>query len=63
MTRNHASMPKHLRARLAAGGHVPGIIVMKRRIAPWQLVDELLLIWGASLPGECQDQILVWPHI
>lgn len=63
LTRNHASMPKHLRDHLASGRHAPGIIVMKRRVAPWQMVQELLLIWGASLPGEYQDQIVVWPQL
>lgn len=51
VTRNHASMPSHLRDHLASGGHVPGIIVMKPRLAPWQMAEELLLIWGASFPA------------
>ena len=63
VTRNHASMPKHLRDHLATGRHVPGIIVMKRRLAPWQMAEELLLIWGASIPDEFQDQIVVWPQL
>lgn len=62
VTRNHASMPVHLRDHLALGRHVPGVLVMKPRLAPWQMVQELLLIWGASLPGEYQDQIVVWPR-
>lgn len=63
VTRNHASMPKHLRDHLMAGGHVPGIIVLKHRLAAWQMAEELILIWGASLPDEYQDQIVVWPQL
>lgn len=62
VTRNHASMPVHLRDHLTLGRHVPGILVMKSRLASWQMAQELLLIWGASLPGEYQDQIVVWPR-
>jgi len=62
VTRNHASMPVHLRNHLALGRHVPGILTMKFRLAPWQMVEDLLLIWGASLPGEYQDQIVIWPQ-
>lgn len=63
VTRNHASMPKPLRDHPAAGQHVPEIIVMKRRITPWQMVEELLLIWSASFPGEIRDQIVFGPQL
>lgn len=33
----------HLRNHLALGRHVPGILAMKSRLAPWQVVEDLRL--------------------
>ena len=56
------NMPAHLQSHLARGAHVPGILVMKSRLAPWQMAEELILIWGASLADEYVDQIVYWPR-
>ena len=61
VTRNRASMPMHLRNHLAAGRHVPGILIVPQRMSPRQISDQLHLIWGASLPDEYQDQIVYLP--
>jgi len=61
VTNNRASMPGHLRDHLAAGGHVPGILVVPFPLGIGALVEELILIWGASLPDEYQDQIVYLP--
>jgi len=61
VTRNRASMPLHLRNHLSTGRHVPGILVVPQRMAPWQVSDQLYLIWVASLPNEFQDQIVYLP--
>lgn len=61
VTRNRASMPGHLRDHLSAGSQIPGILIMPRRLTAWQVADELHLIWGASQPGEYQDQIVYLP--
>jgi len=55
------SMPMHLRDHLAAGRHVPGLLVVPQRMAPWQVSEELYLLWGASQPDEYQDQIVYLP--
>jgi len=44
VTRNRASMPAHLRDHLAAGRHVPGILVAPQRMAAWEIADGLHLI-------------------
>ena len=62
VTHNHATMPGHLRAHLAASKHVPGILVVKIGYLPWKLAEDLHLIWGASLPEEFVDQIVYWPR-
>ena len=54
-------MPGHLRHHLAAGRHVPGILVVPFPLDIGALVEELILIWGASLPNEYQDQIVYLP--
>ena len=61
VTRNRASMPMHLRDHLAAGRHVPGILVVPQRMAPWQVSEQLYLLWSASQPDEYQDQIVYLP--
>ncbi|MCP4524798.1 MAG: hypothetical protein GY833_02615 [Aestuariibacter sp.] len=61
VTKNRASMPVHLRDHLNAGRHVPGILIVPQRMAPWQVSDQLYLIWEASLPNEYQDQIVYLP--
>lgn len=52
VTNNRASMPGHLREHLAGGGHVPGIFILNPEMTMGEIVDELVLIWGASEPHE-----------
>jgi len=61
VTNNRATMPTHLRDHLAAGHHVPGILILPRQLNLGLVLDDLLLIWSASLPGEFQDQIVYLP--
>lgn len=61
VTNNRASMPGHLRQHCAQGHHVPGIFVVPRRLNYSLLLEDLLLIWEAALPGEFQDQVIYLP--
>lgn len=61
VTNNRRSMPVHLRDHLAAGRHVPGILVFRREMRIPDVIADLVLIWEASLPGEYQDQIRYLP--
>ena len=61
VTNNRASMPGHLRDHLAAGRHIPGILITPFPLDIGALLEELILIWGASLPDEFQDQIVHLP--
>lgn len=61
VTNNRGSMPGHLRTHLASDGHVPGIIVLRRGFPLGEVIDALLLVAGASLPGELDDRILFVP--
>ena len=58
VTANRASMPVHLSAHLAAGHHVPGILILPRQWDLGRVLDELHLIWAASLPDEFRDRIV-----
>lgn len=61
VTNNRRSMPVHLRDHLAAGRHIPGILVFRREMRIPDVIAELVLIWEASLPDEYQDQIRYLP--
>jgi hypothetical protein len=61
VTNNRSTIPVHLRTHLARGEHVPGIVQLPRRMNIGAILDDLLLIWGASLPGEFRDQIVYLP--
>lgn len=61
VTRNRASMPAHLTALLAAGGHVPGIFVLDPDISLGEAAAELFLIWSASEAEEYAGQLTYVP--
>jgi hypothetical protein len=54
-------MPSHLHAHLAAGHHVPGILITPYPLNIGALIAELILVWGASFPHEYQDRIIYLP--
>jgi len=57
VTNNRHSMPLHLSGHLLRGHHVPGILVVTASLTYRRLVDELIVIAGASLANEYKDQI------
>ena len=61
LTYNRASMPLHLAAHVAAGGKIPGIFILKRGWGFAQTADHLVLVAGASLEGEHENQIRYLP--
>src|SRR5215467_314964 len=61
VTNNRKSMPGHLQDHLAAGHHVPGILVIDLEMSIGQAVDDLVLIAGASLQDEYRDCIIYLP--
>ena len=61
VTNNRKSMPVHLADHLAAGQHVPGILTHRRRATVNGVLESLLLIAEAALPGEYQDRIEYLP--
>jgi len=61
ITNNRASMPSHLQDHLVAGKHVPGVFIAPFPLNIGALLEELTLLWGASLPDEYQDHIIYLP--
>lgn len=61
VTNNRASMPGHLAAHLARGGHVPGIIQLPRRAGFSAILNDLLTLLLAARPEEIHDQIVYLP--
>ncbi|MDQ3707652.1 MAG: DUF5615 family PIN-like protein [Chloroflexota bacterium] len=63
VTNNRHSMPQHLRDHLAQGRHMPGIILLTATLDVGDVLDGLMLISGASLPGEYQDSYIYLSYI
>lgn len=61
ITNNRDSMPQHLSDHLSAGNHVPGIFTINRKVSMGLIIDELLLIAGASNEDEHIDRITYIP--
>lgn len=54
-------MPGHFKDHIAKGGHVMGIFLIRKEILIGKLIENLLLIWGASELEEYRDQIVYLP--
>ncbi len=61
ITNNRATMPVHLQKHLSQGRHISGIIQLPKRINIGKILEDLLLIYAASEPGEFQNQIVYLP--
>jgi len=61
ITNNRESMPQHLSDHLSAGHHVPGIFTINRKVSMGLIIDQLLLIAGASDEEEYIDRITYIP--
>lgn len=63
VTDNRKSMPGHLADHLRQGRHVSGILVVRRGMHVTDLAKGLILIAGASLEKEYEDQIRYFPRL
>jgi Domain of unknown function (DUF5615) len=63
VTSNRKSMPKHLRDHLAAGRHLPGILMLNPEASMGENIEELILISEASFENEFTDLIIYLPLI
>ena len=62
VTNNRKSMPNHLAGHLeAGGGHVPGVFIINLDIRMRLVLEQLILIAGASYEDEYLDRIVYVP--
>ena len=61
VTKDPNTIPKHLSDHLVAGHHVPGIIIINSGVPMGTILDDLILIAGASDEDEYIDQIIYIP--
>ena len=61
VTKDPNTVPKHLSDHLAAGYHVPGIIMINSTVPTGTILNGLILIAGASHEDEFRDQIVYIP--
>jgi len=61
VSRNRRTMPHHLRDHLEAGGHIPGIFLLRRRSPIGLILEDLLLIWEVGRLEEYRDRIEYLP--
>ena len=59
VTSNRSSMPAHVEAHWAAGGHLWGLFWIRRGTTISELARELFFIWEASEAEEWVDR-LIW---
>jgi hypothetical protein len=61
LTHDFRTMPKYAYARVEAGLPMPGVIEVRRDIPFGQAIDELLIILGAGVPSDFENQVRYVP--
>lgn len=61
VTGNRRTIPGHLQAHFEDGGHVPGVLFLRRRVTLGQVIENLFLLWVTSEAEEFQDRVLFIP--
>jgi hypothetical protein len=61
VSRNRRTMPIHLKEHLTQNKHIPGMLLLKKRMSMGELIEELQIIWHASEPEEYHDHIRYLP--
>lgn len=61
VTKDPNTIPKHLSDHLAAGHQVPGIIMINSSVPMGTILDDLILIAGASHEDEFRNRIIYIP--
>jgi predicted nuclease of predicted toxin-antitoxin system len=61
LTHDRKTVPAFAVQRAQAGQRMPGVVVVSRSASPQVAIDAILLLDGASVPGEWEGQILTVP--
>jgi predicted nuclease of predicted toxin-antitoxin system len=57
ISRDKRSLIKHANDRVLAGLPMPGVFLLRKRVASGQLIDEIILLDGVSEQWEWRDQV------
>jgi len=63
LTHDFRTMPKHFAEFVSAGNSSPGVFMVKQRTPLAQVIDELVLVWTASEPGDWTNRMVQSTHI
>jgi predicted nuclease of predicted toxin-antitoxin system len=58
-----STMPVHFSDRLRSGRMSPGVFLVRQRASVGRVVEAILLVWSASVPGEWAGQIHYLPSL
>ncbi|MFU8772981.1 MAG: hypothetical protein ACNA8H_11245 [Anaerolineales bacterium] len=58
---NRRTIPTCIKEHIETGGHLPGILLIKRSARLGDIIEQLYLLWKASDANEYQDQVLYIP--
>jgi predicted nuclease of predicted toxin-antitoxin system len=61
VTHDFRTMPRHFAEFLATGATSPGVFLVKQQTPLAPVIDDLLLIWTASMPEDWKDRIVAIP--
>ncbi|MBU4226133.1 MAG: DUF5615 family PIN-like protein [Chloroflexi bacterium] len=61
VTSNRRSIPDHARDHFEAGGHIPGILFIRRGASLGEIIEQLYMLWAASEAEEYVDRLLYIP--
>ena len=61
VTNNRRTMPDHFQNHLKTGGHVPGILIFRKKYAIRPILEMLEMIWAASDAEEYRNKIEYLP--
>jgi hypothetical protein len=55
-------MPRHFADFLESNGHCAGVFLVKQRAPLAEVIDSLVLVWGASDSGEWKNRLVEIPQ-
>ena len=58
---DRSTMPETFAEHLVAGNHSPGVVIIRRKATLIRVIDDLLLVLGASDPAEWHDRVVTLP--
>lgn len=61
VTENRSTMPRHFADHITGGRHVPGVLCVRPNVTVGRIIEELYLMWHASVADEYRDRIAFIP--